>query len=84
MLMVTPTDHQSPQGEPSAKGTRHLKILKNRVSETAFQSISYISAVEIYSMRLRLCKQFVFGSGFEHKCGFFTTMVKVEIVQTDN
>ena len=48
-----------------------------------FRAFSYTSVVEIlyiYSMRLRLCLQFVFGSGIWtqmlvfHKWGFFTTV----------
>ena len=67
-------DHH--RGQPNDKDTRHLvKILKNRVSETAFQSTSYISTVEIYSTRLRLCSQFVFDTEFEHKCGFLQIRV---------
>ena len=42
-MLVMLMDHRSLQG--GAEGRRHLNILKNKVSETAFQSISYISAV---------------------------------------
>ena len=60
----------------SAKGTRHLKILKNNVSETVFPAFLHdfggkYKAAAAYD--LALCFQFVFGSGFEHKCRFFTT-----------
>ena len=61
----------------SAKGTRHLKILKNNVSETVFPAFLHdfggkYKAAAAYD--LALCFQFVFGSGFEHKCRFFTTV----------
>ena len=72
-MLITLPDHQTPQW--GAERTGHLKILKNRVYETEFQSISYISAVEIYSMRLRLYSVCVWLGIWTQMRGIFTTVV---------
>ena len=64
-MVLALTDHRSPQGALSAEGMRHLKILKNRVSQTAFHIFPTVEIYEIETV-------FPVGSGFEHNCRFFT------------
>ena len=74
--------HHRARREPSAEGTRHLKILKDRVSETAFPAFLHDFGAKMqgrlrYETVFSVCIWLGIRTQMQvfQKCGFFTTVV---------